>query len=163
MALNDSNADADRNLARILIHDGNFSRAEELLKKSLVVEPLNPVTLTLMCVAEIQTGDDDGALATARKVHQLPHEGYSVVHYVAGQALEHKGQPQDAYTEYETYLRESPNGAEAGQVRNALTGSRPAAGPIRSKTCAAARAAVCDSAWLSETGQFGARPIPAVS
>ena len=121
VALNDRNADADRNLARIVIRDGNFSRAEELLKKSLMVEPLNPVSLTLMCVSEIQTGDDDGALATAHKVHQLPHEGYSVVHYVAGQAFERKGQPQNAYTEYETYLSESPNGAEAGQVRNALT------------------------------------------
>jgi len=121
VALNDRNADADRNLARILIHDGNFSRAEELLKKSLAIEPLNPVTLTLMCVAEVQTGDDDGALNTAHKVHQLPHEGYAVVHYVAGQALERKGQPEGAYAEYQTYLRESPNGAEAAQVRNALT------------------------------------------
>jgi Tfp pilus assembly protein PilF len=121
VALNDRNADADRNLARILIYDQNFGRAEELLKKSLMVEPLNPVTLTLMCVAEIQTGDDDGALTTAHKVHALPHEGYSVVHYVAGQALERKGQPQTATMEYETYLRESPNGAEAGQVRTALT------------------------------------------
>ena len=94
VALNDRNADADRNLARIVIRDGNYSRAEELLKKSLVVEPLNPVSLTLMCVSEIKTGDLDGALATAHKVHQLPHEGYSVVHYVAGQALERKGQPQ---------------------------------------------------------------------
>ena len=86
-----------------------------------VVEPLNPVSLTLMCVAEAQTGDDEGALATARKVHQLPHEGYSVVHLVAGQALERKNDPQDAYAEYETYLHESPNGPEAGQVQNALT------------------------------------------
>lgn len=121
VALNDKNADGDRNLARILIHDGNFSRAEDLLKKSLVVEPLNPGSLTLLCVAEIQTGDDDGALMNAHKVHQLPHEGYAMVHYVAGQALEHKGQPQDAAGEYETYLHESPNGAEASQVKNALT------------------------------------------
>ena len=121
IALNDRNADADRNMARILIHDGNFSRAKVLLKKSLTVEPLNPISLTLVCVAEIQTGDVDGALTTAHKVHHLPHEGYSVVHYVAGQALEQKGQPQDASMEYETYLNESPNGAEAGKVRNALT------------------------------------------
>jgi tetratricopeptide (TPR) repeat protein len=120
VALNDKNADADRNLARILIHDGNLARAEELLKNSLVVEPLNPVTLTLLCVADIQTGDYDGALATARKTHQLPHEGYALVHYVAGQALEHEGQPQNAYAEYETYLHESPNGPEASQVRTAL-------------------------------------------
>jgi Tfp pilus assembly protein PilF len=120
VSLNDKNADADRNLARILIHDGNFARAEELLKKSLMVEPLNPVTLTLMCVAEMETGDADGALATARRVHQLPHDGYSLVHYVAGQAFEQKGQAQNAYAEYETYLHESPNGAEASQVRSAL-------------------------------------------
>jgi tetratricopeptide (TPR) repeat protein len=121
VALNDRNADADRNLARILVHDGNYSGAEELLRKSLIVEPLNPVSLTLMCVAEYQTGNDDGALVTARKVHQLPHEGYSVVHFVAGQAFERKGQPQDASWEYKTYLSESPNGAESGEVKNALT------------------------------------------
>jgi Tetratricopeptide repeat len=121
VALNEKDADADRNLARILIHDGNFSRAEGLLKNSLMVEPLNPISLTLLCVAEIETGDYDGALMNAHKVHQLPHEGCAVVHYVAGQALEHKGQPQAAATEYETYLRESPNGAEAGQVKASLT------------------------------------------
>ena len=121
VALNDKNADGDRNLARMLIHDGNYTRAQDLLKKSLMVEPLNPATLTLMCVTEIQTGDNDGALATARKVHQLPHEGYALVHEIAGQAYEREGQPQNATIEYETYLRESPNGPEAPQVRAALT------------------------------------------
>jgi tetratricopeptide (TPR) repeat protein len=120
VSLNERNADADRNLARILINEGNFVRAEELLKKSLLVEPLNPVTLTLLCVTEISTGDDEGALATAHKAHQLPHEGYPLMHYVAGQALEHEGKPQQAFAEYETYLREAPNGAEASQVRSAL-------------------------------------------
>lgn len=121
VALNEKNADADRNLARMLIHDGNVQRAKDLLKKSLLVEPLNPVTLTLLCVAEIESGDNEGALATAHKTHQLPHEGYSLVHYIAGQALEKEGHPQQAYGEYETYLGEAPNGAEAPQVRQALT------------------------------------------
>src|SRR6516165_2359504 len=120
VALNDKNADGDRNLARMLIHDGNYAKAQELLKKSLIVEPLNTVTLTLMCVTEIQTGDDNGAVATARRVHQLPHEGYALVHEIAGQAYEHAGQPQNARIEYEIYLGESPNGPEAPQVRNAL-------------------------------------------
>jgi Tfp pilus assembly protein PilF len=120
VALNDKNADGDRNLARMLIHDGDYVRAQNLLKKSLMVEPLNPVSLMLICVTQIQTGDNDAALATSRKVHQLPHEGYAVVHEIAGQAYEHVGQPQNARIEYETYLRESPNGPEAPQVRNAL-------------------------------------------
>jgi tetratricopeptide (TPR) repeat protein len=120
VALNDKNADADRNLARILLQESNSARAQELLTKSLVVEPLNPVTLTLLCVADMQTGNYDGALTTARKTHQLPHEGYSLVHFMAGQALEQKGQPQDAFAEYQTYLQESPAGAEAPLVRNAV-------------------------------------------
>ena len=120
VSLNDKNAEADRNLARILIHDGNYPRAADLLKKSLMVEPLNPVTLTLLCVAEMESGDSEGALATARRTHQLPHEGYPLVHYVAGRALEQEGKPQEAFAEYQTYLRESPNGAEASQVRSAV-------------------------------------------
>lgn len=129
VALNDKNADGDRNLARLLIHDGNYQRAEDLLKKSLMVEPLNPASLTLLCDADIHTGDDDGALQTARKVHQLPHEGYSVVHIIAGQVYEHKGQPQDATIEYETYLREAPNGPEAGQAKTSLARLSPADRP----------------------------------
>ena len=129
VALNDKNADANRNLARMLIHDGNYQRADELLKKSLMIEPLNPVTLTLMCVADIESGDYDGAVATARKTHQLPHEGYALVHFVAGQAYEHKGDLQDAYTEYQTYLQESPTGAEAPQVRGALARLQASAQP----------------------------------
>jgi tetratricopeptide (TPR) repeat protein len=120
VALNDKNADADRNLARILMGEANFARAQELLKKSLVVEPLNPVTLTLLCASEMETGDFEAALATARKVHQLPHEGYPLSHFVAGQTLERQGRMQDAFTEYETYLHESPAGPEAPQVRSAL-------------------------------------------
>ena len=60
------------------------------------------------------------ALQNALKVHQLPHEGYAVAHYVAGRAYELKQQYQKATAEYETYLRESPDGPEARQVRNAL-------------------------------------------
>jgi Tfp pilus assembly protein PilF len=129
VALNDKNADADRNLARIMVYEGNVARARELLAKSLMVEPLNPVTLTLLCVADIQSGDDDGAVAMAHKTHQLPHEGYALVHFVAGQAYEHKGDLQDAYAEYQTYLQESPNGAEAQQVRGAMARLQASAQP----------------------------------
>ena len=120
VALNDKNADGDRNLARILMGENNFARAEELLKKSLMVEPLNPVTLTLLCACEAETGEFDAALATARKVHQLPHEGYPLSHFVAGRVLEQQGHSQEAFAEYETYLHESPTGPEAQLARGAL-------------------------------------------
>lgn len=118
--LNDKNADADRNLARLLLRDREYPRAETLLRKSLIVEPLNPVSLTLVSIAEIESGNVDGALQDARKVHELPHDGYALSHFVAGQALERKHQLQEAGAEYQTYLRENPNGPEAPLVQKAL-------------------------------------------
>jgi hypothetical protein len=50
----------------------------------------------------------------------MPHDGYSVVHYIAGEALEEKHQYGEAKLEYTTYLRESPSGPEAAQVKSAL-------------------------------------------
>ena len=118
--LNDKNADADRNLARLLIRQKDYPQAEELLKKSLTVEPAEASTLTMLVMAEAQDGKLDDAVKDAQKVHSLPHEGYAVVHYIAGEVLEEKHQYADATTEYNLYLKEAPNGPEAAQVKSAL-------------------------------------------
>ena len=118
--LNDKNADADRNLARMLMRQKGYPQAEELLKKSLAVQPTDVAALTMLAIAEIQDGKPDDALRDAQKVHTMTHDGYAVVHYVAGEALEQKHQPEEAKLEYTTYLRENPNGAEAEQVKSAL-------------------------------------------
>src|SRR5271165_1121279 len=118
--LNDKNADADRNYARLLITDHDYTRALDLLQKSLTIDPQNPSAFTLLSIAQFKSGDVDGALQSALKVHQLSHEGYAVAHYVAGRAYEAKHQYQQATAEYETYVREDPNGPEIQQVRTAL-------------------------------------------
>jgi Tfp pilus assembly protein PilF len=118
--LNDKNADADRNYSRLLISGKQYGAAKELLQKALMVEPQDPSSLTLLAIAQLKTGDYDGALQSALKVHNLSHEGYAVAHYVAGRAFENKHELQNATTEYQTYLRESPNGPEANQVRASL-------------------------------------------
>jgi len=118
--LNDKNADADRNYARLLITSREYARAMDLLQKSLTIDPQSPSGLTLLSIAQLQSGDIDGALQSALKVHQLSHEGYAVAHYVAGHAYEAKHQYQQATAEYETYLREDPNGPEIQKVRAAL-------------------------------------------
>ncbi len=118
--LNDKNADADRNLARMFLREKNFPQAEELLKKCLVVQPADAATLTMLAIAEIEDGKVDDALRDAQRVHDLPHQGYSVAHYVAGQALEAKHEYQRAKAEYEAYLQESPNGPDVAQVKSAL-------------------------------------------
>ena len=118
--LNDKNADADRNYSRLLISGKQYVAAKELLQKALMVEPQDPSSLTLLAIAQLKTGDYDGALLSALKVHHLSHEGYAVAHYVAGRAFENKHELQNAASEYQMYLRESPNGPEASQVRASL-------------------------------------------
>ena len=120
MQLNDKNADADRNYSRLLISDKQYAAAKDLLQKALMVEPQDPSSLTLLAVAQFKTGDYDGALESAMKVHKISHEGYAVAHYVAGRAFENKHEFENATTEYQMYLRESPNGPEASQVRASL-------------------------------------------
>src|ERR1035441_3823944 len=122
--LNDKNAEADRNLAEIVLREKNFARAEELARKSLAVEPQSAVSLTILAIAEYRSGNLDAALQDARKIHELPHDNYAVCHFIAGQVLERKHQYPEAMAEYNTYLRESPNGPEAAQVKNALARAR---------------------------------------
>jgi Flp pilus assembly protein TadD len=118
--LNDKNADADRNYARLLIGDKQYAAAKDLLQKALIVDPQDPSSLTLLAVTQFKTGDYDGALESAMKVHKISHEGFAVAHYVAGRAFENKHQYENATTEYQMYLRESPDGPEASQVRASL-------------------------------------------
>lgn len=119
--LNDKNADAERNYARLLIAGKEYPLAVEVLKKSLMVEPQNPSALMMVSIAQFQTRDFDGALQSALKVHQVPHQGYALAHYVAGRSYEVKHQYPQATAEYETYLKEDPKGSQAQQARNALT------------------------------------------
>ncbi len=118
--LNDKNAEAERNYSRLLIKDKEYAAAQELLQKALMVQPQDLSSLSLLAVAQLETGDYDGALQSALKVHKVPHEGYAVVHYVAGRAFENKHELENASTEYQMYLRESPDGAEAEQARAGL-------------------------------------------
>jgi len=118
--LNDKNADAERNYARLLMSGREDARAIEWLNKALTVEPQDPASLSLIAVAQLRTGNVDAALQNALKVHQVPHQGYAVAHYVAGRAYETMQQYQKATAEYKTYLQESPDGPEAQQVRAAL-------------------------------------------
>lgn len=118
--LNDKNAEANRNYGRVLLANKEYPQAVDVLKKSLMVEPQNPSTLLMVSIAQFQTHDFDGALQSALKVHQLPHQGYAMAHYVAGRTYEVKHEYPQATAEYETYLKEDPKGSQVEQVRNAL-------------------------------------------
>ena len=118
--LNDKNASADRNLAGLLLRDHDYQRAGDLARKSLAVDPNNAFAWTVAAIADFQGGNPDLAVRACKRAHESPHEGYALCHFVAGQALERQHDSSAAKIEYETYLRESPEGPEAPQVKKAL-------------------------------------------
>jgi Flp pilus assembly protein TadD len=118
--LNDKNADADRNYGRLLLANKEYPQAVDVLKKSLMVDPQNPSALLMVSIAQFQTHDFDGALQSALKVHQGPHEGYALAHFVAGRSYEVKHEYAQATAEYETYVKEDPKGSQVEQARSAL-------------------------------------------
>jgi|HubBroStandDraft_6_1064221.scaffolds.fasta_scaffold16294_3 hypothetical protein len=126
--INDSFGAAFRNLARLSLSEHKFDEMDNLLTRSLSVEPLNAWALAYAAYAELQLHKFDDAIAHARKAHSMKHDGLASVHIVAARALEEKQQPSEALEEYRTYLQEDANGRDAERARNAITrlgGSTP--------------------------------------
>ncbi len=118
--LNDKNASADRNLAGLLLRDRDYQGAGDLARKSLAVDPSNAFAWTIAAISDLQAGNPDLAVKACKRAHETPHANYALCHFVAGQAYERLHDPAAAKLEYETYLKETPDGPEAPQVKKAL-------------------------------------------
>jgi tetratricopeptide (TPR) repeat protein len=84
-------------------------QSRDLLAKSITLDPLNAEALSLLAMCQLQTGNETGAIDAAQRTHQLPHEKWPIVHYVAGLAHEQRQQFEDAVREYKLFLKESPS------------------------------------------------------
>jgi len=120
ISVNDRFAPGYINLARLAAADTDVPQAAALLNKALQIDPNNLEALVLLAKVQLMNHELDQALATARKVHGMPHEGYADVHLVAADVLVLENHPQDAIVEYETYLKEFPTSPQAPQVRQVL-------------------------------------------
>jgi tetratricopeptide (TPR) repeat protein len=120
ISLNENFAEANRNLARILLAEQKNSEALPLLKRSLSTEPENAWALTHAAYVELMLHDFGDALLDARKAHTVPHDGFANSHIVAAMALEATGKPAEAASEYRLYLQEDPTGRDAERARKAV-------------------------------------------
>lgn len=118
--MNDHNADAERDLGRVLEQEQNWAGATDLLTKSLAIDPNSAASLTLLSIAQIQQGKVDEAIASASRVHALSHQSYAVAHLVLARAYVSKGQKDNAIAEYKLFLTEEPTGARAEEVKKNL-------------------------------------------
>jgi tetratricopeptide (TPR) repeat protein len=114
------NIQADRNLARILIQDGDFAKAEQLAKEALAVQPKDPDALTLEAFAQLKQRKYDDAIMSARLVHTSEKHAFPFAHLIAAHALEAKNLNVQAAAEYRAFLTESPDTPEAHLAKEGL-------------------------------------------
>jgi Tfp pilus assembly protein PilF len=106
--------------ARMLIVDKDFPRAEKLLMHSTGLDPKATEDLFLLSYVQLMQNRPAESERTAARVHGLPHEKFALVHVVAGEAYARTGDNAKAKEEFETYLKEAPNGNQADQARKAI-------------------------------------------
>jgi tetratricopeptide (TPR) repeat protein len=122
ISINDHCVPALINLSDMDIQGRNYSEAGSLLDKALKVEPGNVEALSYLAQVNLAQGQYELAIANARKTHSLSHQNYATVHFTAASAFEHEGRIKDAIAELETFLQESPQGANADAARKAIAG-----------------------------------------
>jgi tetratricopeptide (TPR) repeat protein len=118
--LNDKFAEAQRNLARILLAEHKYQEVDALLSESLTAEPNNAWALTNAAYAELNLHRFKQASDHALQVHALSHEGLANAHVIAGYALEELGERQEAIAQWRLYLKEDPNGPNAKHAQEKL-------------------------------------------
>jgi tetratricopeptide (TPR) repeat protein len=119
--LNDHFADAYLNLAKIYFRQQKYELCGPLLEKSLSAAPRNPEALTYLAQLELLAGKYEEVAANARRVHELPHKNYAIVHFMAARALVLRKQREAAMAEYKLFLQEAPNNNHSQQARKELT------------------------------------------
>ena len=120
LSIDDKFAGAHLDLGRLQFVEGDKAGAEKNLMAAIAVAPTDLDALTLLAIVELDLGELDQAIATAQKVHTMPHPGHAVVHFVAGTGYKMQHKDADATTEYDLYLKEDPNGYFVQRARNAL-------------------------------------------
>lgn len=120
VAINDKNADAERNLARLKLGDDDYQGAKTLLKQALTVKPGDPDLLGLLSYTELKTNQPDQALIDAEKVHRDDHDVFPLAHLVAASVRESKGDLVGAQKQYGMYLKEAPDTPQAQVAKEAL-------------------------------------------
>jgi tetratricopeptide (TPR) repeat protein len=118
--LNDKFAEAQRNLARLVLAEHKYEEVDTLLTESLTAEPNNAWALTNAAYAELNLHRFKQASEHALRVHTLPHEGLANAHVIAAYALEELGQPQEAVEQWKLYLKEDPNGPNARHAQDKI-------------------------------------------
>jgi len=120
IAVNDHFAPAYFNLAVLSIRQKSYAEAESLLLKADQLDPTNAKSLMLLAETQLFGQQYGAAIATAQRVHSLPHQNLALVHVIAAHAYEHQNHLNEAAAELQVFLKEEPQGPRADLARDEL-------------------------------------------
>jgi tetratricopeptide (TPR) repeat protein len=108
-------------LGQFYYENVKYKEAEPYLLRASADQPKSAQLLTALANTQLQNGETDLALASARKVPSLPnHKQFAICHLIVAQALSGKGQDDEIAKEYKEYLKEASDSPLAPRVKDAL-------------------------------------------
>lgn len=108
-------------LGQFYYENHQYKDAEPYLLHSAADQPQSAQILTILANTELQNGETDLAVTTARKVPSLPNaKQFAISHLIVAQALSEKGPDDEIAKEYEAYLKAAPDSPLAPRVKDAL-------------------------------------------
>lgn len=116
----DQYSPAYTHLARCHVTEKDFAGAEKLLLRGSTLNPRAPETLFLLAYVQLKQDRPEEAIQSASRTHQLEHDQYVLVHFVAGEAYARQGKRREAIEQYSLYLKEAPLGPSVSQAKEAI-------------------------------------------
>ncbi len=121
LALDEHISDANLNMGHMLYDAKKYKEAEPFLSRALTADPSNAQLLTVLANTELQNGESNLALASARKVHSIPnHQKFAISHLIAAEVLQSHKLTKEVIQEYKLFLQEDPQSPLVPRVREAL-------------------------------------------
>jgi tetratricopeptide (TPR) repeat protein len=117
---NDHNLAALANRARLALNEKDMAGGERYLTRALALDPGNTQMLMVLAKIQLLSRQYDAAVASAQRIHSLPHQKYALVHYLAARALEAEHHLPAAASELRVFLKEEPDGQWTAAARKEL-------------------------------------------
>jgi tetratricopeptide (TPR) repeat protein len=111
-------APAYTHLAKAKMAERDFGEAERLLTRSTSISPRSAEDLFLLAYVQAKLAKYELAIQTTDRTHQLEHNQFALVHFVAAESMSKLGRPAEAMAQYSQYLKEAPLGPSAEVAKN---------------------------------------------
>ena len=109
------------NLGIVRVHQNRFSEAAQILTRALSLEPNSPAARLYAGITALALGTPEVAEKELKAAYELGGSQYALALFHLGQLYMNKGDRNLALKSFEHYLSDSPNAANADQVRKLIS------------------------------------------